>query len=329
MCLDARPSALNLMAMRFLSSVVFASVLAGVVVASTATVGCKSDSGGSAGGSTSSTSSSGDPSSSSGDTSNSTSSGATSSGATSSGTPATSPVNLTTESVSVGGTKRTYLLAVPKNYDASKSYPLVLVFHGNGGNGSGMHQYYPLETASGDGAILAYLDAVGDGWDLFETPDQNADYDFVKAVASALRAKYNIPANRVFGDGWSNGGFFVNQVACRIGFFRAITSQSGGAPFDDPNGTTRCSPVGPIPILVLHGLNDNTVGPDSGSDTAQFWAKENGCGTSTSPTTPTPCVSYQGCKANEPVTYCGIDGLGHAIWSEGAKTSWAFFQTFP
>jgi polyhydroxybutyrate depolymerase len=39
-----------------------------------------------------------------------------------------------TRELTVGGLKRSYLVHVPRSYDGSKPYPVVLAFHGGGSN---------------------------------------------------------------------------------------------------------------------------------------------------------------------------------------------------
>ncbi len=229
----------------------------------------------------------------------------------------------------VNGAARTYLLALPKTYDATKSYPLVVVLHGQPGTGASMHQYYPFEAASGDEAILAYPDGTNQEWDLFDAPADNADMKFIEALVPALIAKYKIDDKRVFGDGWSNGAFMLNQIACRLGLFRAISSHAGGAPYDDPDGTKRCVPVGKMPAIVFHGTADAVVDFGGAEDQVSFWAAKNGCGNTRSATTPAPCVQVDGCPAADPVHLCAIEGGNHGIWSEGSKTAWAFFKSLP
>ena len=246
----------------------------------------------------------------------------------SSGGP-TSIVTVTNESVMVDGTKRTYTLVVPKSYDATKKYPLVLELHGNGGDGSSFHQFYPFETASKDAAILAYPTAIDSDWNLFDAPPGNRDIRFMQVLVDALAAKYSIDTGRVFGDGYSNGAFFLNQVACRVGFFKALGNSAGGAPYDDSNGTKACAAVAKMPIVVMHGDQDFAVGVDSGQGTASYWSNVNGCAGTLGASTPAPCKAYDGCPANAQVHYCLVAGLGHVPWSQAAATAWAFFLAQP
>ena len=94
------------------------------------------------------------------------------------------------------------------------------------------------------------------------------------------------------------------------------------------NGCYVC-PGGPVAILVTHGADDGEVVPESGEFTKTCYATTNGCGGSTSPTTPAPCETYDGCPADKPVKWCLIPGQGHGPWPNAVAEAWAFFQSLP
>jgi hypothetical protein len=45
------------------------------------------------------------------------------------------------------------------------------------------------------------------------------------------------------------------------------------------------------------------------------------------PVDPMGCVTYQGCDAGFPVTWCEFSG-GHTIWPPSTQAIWAFFSQF-
>ncbi len=191
-------------------------------------------------------------------------------------------VKSTPETTTFGGQARKYNLSVPLDYDASKSYPLVLSFHGSPGTADGMLAVYPFDSASHQEAIIAYPNALGSDWDLGTATAQNPDLGFTKALVDELAGKLSIDKTRVYGFGWSGGGFFVNQVACRLrGLLRAMAVHAGGAPYADinpgglkyPNGQPKCAAdQGPIATLVVHGDQDDTVPFMGGDFDAHYWA---------------------------------------------------------
>jgi polyhydroxybutyrate depolymerase len=251
----------------------------------------------------------------------------------------TAQVKITNETLMVDGTQRSYVLIVPTAYSAAKSYPLVLSLHGQPGSATGHHQYVPFENASGDDAIVAYPDGLDGEWDLYPLTANNPDMKFIRDMVDDLATKYSIDKSRVFGTGYSNGAFMVNQMACRYaGFFKGITAHAGGAP-DEPNvasparyGSNGClqCPGGPTPAIIFHGDPDNTVSTAGGLYSARCWATNNGCQDQDPPTTavaPSPCAKFDGCPAGKEVRWCAIPGIGHVQWSpQGDQVSWAFFK---
>lgn len=180
-----------------------------------------------------------------------------------------------------------YILAVPANYNAAKSYPLVLVLHGDDDTAEMISQWYPFHAAteaSGEDAFVVYPsgpppDRVGDGWQLWPLDPGNSDIVFLQAVIDDVSGNYNIDSNRVFGAGYSKGAFMVNQVACVTTMFRAIAGNSGGAPSLNGQGGDQDVPTfcNPVAAFVMQGVDDNAVGLPGGIWEAQFWAERNGC----------------------------------------------------
>lgn len=248
--------------------------------------------------------------------------------------PPPPPFTVTNESITVGGKERSYILVVPTSYAASKTYPLVLALHGDGGDGERMRAGLHFEDASGQDAIVVYPNGAGKTWDLYSPADRDPDVAYLLALVEALRARFHVGG--AFGLGMSSGAFMVNQMACRApALFRGIVSHSGGAP-DEPNDThgswggdfVRCNGQSTgVAVLVIHGMDDQTVAFPSGGHDANYWATVNGCGAGYSAVSPDPCRSRSGCPADKPVVFCPIEGLGHALWGQAASASWTFISS--
>jgi len=272
--------------------------------------------------------------------SNGSSGTSTGSSGTSTGTSGSDPperlVTITTETMEFGGKTRTYLLATPKSYDANKSYPLVLSFHGNPGTAQGRADGLPFDSVSKSDAVIAYPQADSNDWDLYTPTDGNADMSWIHALPDDIAAKVNIDRGRILGYGYSGGGFFLTQFTCRFGdVFKAISINAGGGPDEEQmgygqyeNGCFMC-PGGPVATIVTHGDADPEVEPGSGEFTHACYATFNGCSDSLSPTTPAPCQQHDGCPADKPVKWCLIPGQGHGPWAASMKEAWAFFIALP
>src|SRR5436853_379018 len=58
-------------------------------------------------------------------------------------------------SLEVGGRKRAYLVHVPKSYDGSRPFPVVLAFHGGGSNAEQMARFCGLSDKADQAGFLA------------------------------------------------------------------------------------------------------------------------------------------------------------------------------
>lgn len=234
----------------------------------------------------------------------------------------------------VAGKERRYTFVEPTvdaPAESAKRYPLVLVFHGDGGSATSFHQAWPFERATGKDAFIAYLDGLRSTWDL-ETTKDNPDVAFTEGLIAELEKHYPIDSSRIFAAGYSSGGFFSNVLACqRPDLLRAIASNAGGAPYNQreawTNGYPKCPGQKPVSVLALHGQRDTGVTLDSGRFSAQYWAYVDGCTTDEMETTGyTECNAYRGCNPGKAVVFCSIPALGHWVWSEAADAAWTFFE---
>ena len=199
------------------------------------------------------------------------------------------------------GTQRSYLISVPDDYDeeSSNGWPLIIDFHGRHGSPEGQRQnsqYYlnPL----GRGYFVAYpLGCLGAGnhGGPPQTAWQGAPYAnkscndilLTSDLIKDIQCSYNIDRSRIYASGKSNGGGFVDTLACSItGDLFAAFAMAAAALYNDtlirPN---TCIVEPPRPILEAHGACDTTI-PINGSrqkkipNIAQWtgrWAERNKC----------------------------------------------------
>jgi polyhydroxybutyrate depolymerase len=243
---------------------------------------------------------------------------------------------LADQSITVAGAARSYTAMVPEQNGAS-ALPLVFVLHGSGGTGAGIRSGFAIEAASQGKAIFVYPDAAGSGkmWDLDGKADANADVALFDALLASFSESHCVDRDRVFVTGFSAGGYFSNQLACRRGdVIRALASFSGGGPFGqddeyDDKGDLVCA-GGAVAALIVHGADDQTVGVDEGRKSRDHWRRTDGCAAGDGdPREPSPCKQLSACSEGSPVVYCEIPGLGHSIWpANGAKLTWDFFASF-
>lgn len=244
---------------------------------------------------------------------------------------------------------RPYSVRLPKDYDPSKPYAVVLAGGGCGGSAEGFANnpgggYQPDNTQSTIQVGLSYLSGCfADGGrqfadnNLTDTPE----VPYVRQVIAEVEANYCVDKSRVFESGTSSGGWQAFTTGCGAAdLIRAIGPVSGGLRLHRPECT------GPQAAIMVEGLGDtpNPIGPidppngsldSTGSAPARDEIlKRNGCvapdyvfdysDTVTKrgsapheqwdPAYPT-CVKYTGCPAEYPVVWCALN-CGHQCDNE-------------
>ncbi|MDF2697811.1 MAG: phospholipase/Carboxylesterase, partial [Labilithrix sp.] len=235
------------------------------------------------------------------------------------------------QSVTIKGNARSYQAVVPRDHDGKTAMPLVFVFHGSGGDGTGIRKSFDLEREAEGKAIFVYPDAdpTSGMWDLDRDGVNNHDILMFDAILESISTSHCVDRKRVFAAGFSAGAYFANQLACRRGSdLRAVASHGGGGPFGqngeyDDDGNLKC-PQRPIAALVVHGTGDGEVSLDEGKKSLEHWRRVNACVSGAgAPRDPAPCAALAACAEDRPVVYCEVPGLGHAIWPEnGTKITW-------
>lgn len=204
------------------------------------------------------------------------------------------------ESIRTGGFTRSYILRVPKTYDATKPVPLVMLLHGWTASARA------IELASGmgneadkDGFVLVVPDGLGNpGWQGWNSGFINLsgkqvdDVAFIDALITRVEGEVGIDPDRVFVTGHSNGAFLAHLLGAREGNrFAALAAVAGtiGIPKNGGGFSTIPEPVAPISVLIIHGRKDPMVQYDAASqsllhgvgamESAKWWAQRDGCAT--------------------------------------------------
>jgi len=199
---------------------------------------------------------------------------------------------------------RPYGFKVPRDYDAAKPTPLVILFHAYGATGAIQDSYFKLgDFADTDTFLFAYPDGTLDSqqkrfWnaddaccDFYKTGID--DIAYARAILDDVSSRYNVDPKRIFIVGHSSGGFMAHRLACELSSRVAGIVSLAGAVW---NETTKCQPSAPIAVLEVHGDADQTVlyaggqlattmQPYPGArKTVATWAQNNGCSGALIPT---------------------------------------------
>jgi polyhydroxybutyrate depolymerase len=162
--------------------------------------------------------------------------------------------------------QRTALVNVPPQARPDQPLPLILAFHGAGGNGAGTEASTGLSRAADHaGFIVAYPNAYGTYWRSLpnDTPGRDADLTFVRSLLDQLDATLCVDDRRVYATGGSNGAGFAALLACTLNDRLAAIAPVAGIYRPDPT----CPPRRPLSVLEIHGTNDTTA-PYDGSPVA-------------------------------------------------------------
>ena len=255
------------------------------------------------------------------------------------------PGGTSMHAVRVDGRDRTYLLHLPPAA-AHGRVPLVLAFHGDGGNASVLRAATRLDDAADAlGFAVAYPNGSGTlrwlalswnvgtccGWAQAHHVDELA---FADALVAALGRLPTIDAGHVYAAGFSAGGMLALRLACeRSGRIAAVADVAGAMP-DLP-----CRPQRPVSVLLIQGTDDDELRDDlrelrqpegrghrfahSLEAVLRFWARRAGCTRGAVARDSSPGLDRQradGCAAGQVVELYTVADHPHA-WP-GGLPSW-------
>jgi polyhydroxybutyrate depolymerase len=245
-------------------------------------------------------------------------------------------------SLEVNGTARSYRVHVPAPLDRGKPAPLVLVFHGGGGNAANAARMSGMDAkADREGFIVAYPNGTGSRagmlltWNAWRCcgpalDNRVDDIGFVRAVVDRIARDHAIDRKRIYATGLSNGAMLTYRLGCEAAdLFAAIAPVAGALNTDD------CRPSAPVSVVAFHGTADGHVLFEGGvprtafdrhkrvdnsvAFAMDFWVRRDGCD-------PIAERSKRGhvihdaypCRGGAGVELYAIEGQGHA-WPGGEK----------
>lgn len=247
---------------------------------------------------------------------------------------------LLSETLHLGGIERSWYLALPAGAEGQTGLPAVLVFHGGEGDGRDAAAASRMTAAAdAQGFVAVFPSSGGTQWNdgRSETATGPDDVAFVRALVDDLAARHGVDPARVFIAGVSNGGMFVERLACDApDLFQAGAVVAATMPADL---ALDCVPGRPLPLIFFNGTDDRLMPFEGGeiaslrllgigvggsvlsqSATRDFWASAFGCDTAGAPRA-LPDIADDGttvtrqdigdCRDGADLAFLTITGGGH------------------
>jgi polyhydroxybutyrate depolymerase len=269
----------------------------------------------------------------------------------------TTRADITRKSIEYAGSSRYYLISIPPNYSLKRRYPLLLVFHGGGGNPGQVLQTsdivkraakedWILVAPAGSGRLanrlLTWNVGFGFGYALRNHVD---DIGFVRYLLRLLKSDYSVDARRIYATGISNGGILCHLLAAelsdQIAAIAPIVATAGGRAREQTQWTVPTIPKQAVSVIAFNGVLDQRV-PEQGGwqkkatghnpvemwsvrQTIDFWVKHDQCSEMPTLQNNEPKqyrrVTYSACSAGSEVVQYVLLNQGHA-WPGGKKGYW-------
>ncbi|WP_165456825.1 alpha/beta hydrolase family esterase [Aquabacterium lacunae] len=155
---------------------------------------------------------------------------------------------------------------------------LLVVLHGGGGNAQRLSRELNLRGLARQGVWVAYLNGSPAGrllpdrmkaWNAGQGccgqphDTQAPDADVVQRTVATLAHRFQVPADKVFALGHSNGAMMMQTLMCQRGVFAQGVSMAGALMADGQG----CPAAPGRRIWAVHGRQDANVPPEGGRGT--------------------------------------------------------------
>jgi len=159
--------------------------------------------------------------------------------------------------------QRTYIAHLPPRWSERGPLPVVVAFHGGGGNASGFKGYAGLDAvADREGFVVVYPDGSGRlgrrllTWNAgtccgYARDNKVDDAAFTLAILRDLARDVPLDPTRVYATGHSNGAMMAYRLAIEAPERIAAIAPVAGMMVAD-----RFPPTRPVPVLHIHSVDD-------------------------------------------------------------------------
>ena len=168
-----------------------------------------------------------------------------------------------TEGTGKAARARTFIVHVPPAAGESTPLPVLVAFHGGGGNATGFQKYAGLDAiADREGVVIVYPDGTGRvgrrllTWNAggccgSAQTDRVDDVGFAFAILKKLAADLPLDPARVYVTGHSNGAMMAYRMAADASERIAAVAAVAGMMVVE-----RFAPAQPVSVLHIHSVDD-------------------------------------------------------------------------
>ena len=177
--------------------------------------------------------------------------------------------NTEAETITWDNIEREYVLYIPSSYDSLSPAPIMMNFHGFGGLAEDHMSYADMRSLADDqNFILVYpqgscADDLSHWNPSLPSADNKSEADdlgFIEAMINKLSTEYNVDMERIYACGYSNGGMMSYGLAAHKSNLIAAIGSVSGTMLD-----TDVTPSHQMPVIIIHGTNDEILPYDGGS----------------------------------------------------------------
>jgi len=209
--------------------------------------------------------------------------------------------------IQVMGSRRYYLLHIPKGLDFREGAPLVLVLHGAFSTPKEIEERSGFsELADREGFLVAYPSGAYGIFGFLKhwnaghccgkaASDDIDDVGFLIDVIHDISDSFKVDKKRIYMAGFSNGGMLTYRFAAEqtpmLAAAAPVAAAMGGKASSDEPLWVIPKPARPLPMIIFHARDDLAVpykggaSPRRGGDreylsvdeAVNFWVKNNGC----------------------------------------------------
>lgn len=189
-------------------------------------------------------------------------------------------------SIISGSITRTFSFHSAGTSAPAGNLPLLIVLHGDGGNGAAIKGYSGFDAiADAENFIAVYPDAVNSTWNRYvdnvpgdaglgnaNAPD---DVAFISAMIDYFCSTYHINPSKVYATGHSAGGFMAYNLAISLPSKVAAIAPVAASLWGDNTYINNyfSSSYTPVPVYHVHGDADGTVSYPDPNNTADAWGE--------------------------------------------------------